>query len=256
MARALSRVPAETTAAHRHELFAQFSPADAEWMVLGVAMMGFLNKFMDALGVELEGATVEEVSALLTPSGWAPGQHTDGGARPDGREAPRADGVMTKLGVLRHAPGALALDTQWTKGVPSRWPAAGAFLRERTGHDFPILSHLRHARAIRALTTMLRDNLDPKESAVGVPRKIAAGIVFAKTVGNAALEEELGKLGPVEEDASVEALARAVSPSPAEVDDAVIERCRALPPAAIVEVVTFISVMQLVHRLETFYAAV
>ena len=59
----------------RAELLRQFSPGEAEWVVLGVAMMGFLNKFMDALGVELEPSTVAEVDALIAPSGWSVGKH-------------------------------------------------------------------------------------------------------------------------------------------------------------------------------------
>lgn len=252
MARALSTVPAAFTAAKRAELEASLSAGDAEWVFLGVAMMGFLNKFMDALGVELEGATVAEVRDVIAPSGWSPGKHAHGGADAHA-SAPRPDGIATKLGIIRYAPGALSLDRKWTAGVPDRWPAMGDFLRERTGHDFPVLSRLTHRRAARALATMLRDNLDPKTSVIGVPRKIAAGAIFARTVADESLELQIGKLGAPERDARVEALARAIAPSPAAVDTGVVEICRDLPPAAIVEVVAFVSVMQLWHRVETFY---
>jgi hypothetical protein len=39
------------------------------------------------------------------------------------------------------------------------------------------------------------------------------------------------------------------------VDEGVVSACRALAPAAIVEVVTFIALLQLLHRLESYYAA-
>jgi hypothetical protein len=162
---------------------------------------------------------------------------------------------MTKLGIVRYAPGAVALDAKWTAGVPNRWPAVGDFLRERTGHAFPVLSRMTHRRAIRALATMLRDNLDATTSVIGVPRKLTAGIVFAGAIGDGTVEAQLRRLGAAEADARVEALARAIAPSPAVVDDAVLESCRSLPPAAIVEVVTFVSLMQLLHRVETYYAA-
>jgi hypothetical protein len=254
MARALSRVPASCTAAHRDELAAHLSSDDVEWVVLAVAMMGFLNKFMDALGVELEGATLDEVTGLLSPSGWSPGKHLNGAARTEG-VLPRPDGMATKLGILRQAPSALALDRKWTSGVPDRWPAVGDYLRARTRHDFPVLSRITRRRAVRGLATMLRDNLDAAASVVGIPRKLAAGIIFAQTVENVALENQLRTLGTIEADANIEALARAVSPSPAQVGPDVVERCRALAPAEIVEVVTFVSLMQLVHRIESFYAA-
>jgi hypothetical protein len=253
MARAVSRVPAEVTAAHRQELLASFSKGDAEWMVLGVAMMGFLNKFMDALGVELEEATAAEVGGIISPSGWAPGKHLDAASVPAGGAPPQPDTLMTKVGVVRHAPSALSLDKKWTAGVPDRWPAVGDYLRTHAGHDFPILSRLTHKRAVRALATMLRDNLDASTSVIGIPRKLAAGVLFAQGVGDAALEAQLRGLGTIEMDPRVEALGRAIASSPAMVDDVTMERCRVLPAAAIVEVVTFVSVMQLVHRLEAFY---
>jgi hypothetical protein len=252
VARAMSRVPAAVTAAHRDDLAAHFTQDDAEWLVLAAAMMGFLNKFMDALGVELEPATAAEVSRVLSPSGWTPGQHL--AQLPAEGEPPRPDGVMTKLGVVRHAPSALSLDRKWTAGVPGAWPAVGEYLKGRTGHDFPVLGRLRHKRAVRALATMLRDNLDAQASVVGVPAKLGAGVVFAQAVGSAALEAELRRLGEVETSEVIETLARAIAPSPSRVDDGVVERCRSLAPEAIVEIVTFVSLMQLLHRLEAFYA--
>jgi hypothetical protein len=101
---------------------------------------------------------------------------------------------------------------------------------------------------------MLRDNLDAHASVIGVPAKLGAGITFAQLVGNASLEAELRELGEVQESEVIETLALAIAPSPSRVNDDVVERCRALAPAAIVEIVTFVSLMQLVHRLEAFYA--
>jgi len=204
--------------------------------------------------LELEGYTVEEVRDVIAPSGWSPGKHGDGGAGAN-RAPPRADGFRTKLSVVRYAPGALALDKKWTRGVPDRWPAVGAWLRERTGHDFPMLGRMKPRRAIRALATMLRDNLDGDASVIGIPRKLTAGAIFARAVESATLESQLAKLGPREADARVEALARAIATSPAQVDDGVVATCRDLPPAAIVELLSFVSVLQLWHRIEAFHAA-
>jgi hypothetical protein len=163
--------------------------------------------------------------------------------------------VALRLGILRYAPGALALDRKWTAGVPDRWPDAGDYLRARTGHDVPLLARLTHGRAIRAIATMLKDNLDPEVSVVGVPKKLHAGAVFARAIGDASIDAQLGKLGAAERDPAVETLARAIAPSPAIVDAHVVDACRPLAPAAIVEVVTFVSVVQLWHRLEAFYAS-
>jgi len=253
VARGVASVPPSLGANHKRALQSALSDSDAEWMVLAAAMMGFLNKLMDSLGVELEAPLVGEVNGVIAPSGWVPGKHFNA-ALPQ-TVLPKLDTLATKLGLLRHAPGAIALERSWTAGVPDRWPQAGAYLAARTGHDFPILARLRHRRAIRSLTMILRDNLDASVSVVGIPRKLAAGATFATVVGNTSLHAQLARLGVPEHDPRIDALARAVSTSPVGIDAAALEHCKQLPAAAIIEVLTFIAVLQLVHRLECYYAA-
>ena len=65
VARSLARVPCELTAAERAELVDVYGERNAEWVVLGAVMMGFLNKFMDSIGVELEQSVVSEVSSTM-----------------------------------------------------------------------------------------------------------------------------------------------------------------------------------------------
>jgi hypothetical protein len=181
-----------------------------------------------------------------------PGQHLKGTVLAG--DPPGADSLGARLSVIRYAPRALRLDRMWTAGVPDRWPAVGELLRQRTGHSFPVLSRLRHRRAIRAIATMIRDNLG--ESVIGRDEKLAAGLIYAQTVGNPSLAEELRALGARElPDSPTQILARAISPSPAAVDRSVLESSRAIPPAGIVELVTFVSVLQMLHRLSSFYPA-
>lgn len=254
VARALAVVPAALDDEARADLRHCFSESDVEWLILSIAMMGWLNKMMDALGVPLEEPTASEVSGVISPSGWTPGQHMKSTVLAG--DPPGADSLMTRLSVIRYAPQALKLDKVWTAGVPSRWPAVGEYLRQRTGHSFPVLSRLRHRRAIRAIATMIKDNLGESESVIGRDDKLAAGLIYAQTVGNPALAEELRALGAREmPDSPTQILARAISPSPAAVDPSVLESSRAIPPAGIVELVTFISVLQMLHRLSIFYPA-
>ena len=250
VARSLAVVPAAIGDEERAELRRHFSENDAEWIVLSIAMMGFLNKAMDSLGIPLEGDTASEVAGVIAPSGWAPGRHMNGAVRPGA--PPGADSLATRLGLVRHAPQAIKLDKAWTRGVPDRWPAVGEYLRRRTGHPFPVLSRLRHRRAVRAIAAMLEENLG--ESVIGLDEKLAAGLIYADTVGNLQLAEELRALGAGElPDSPTQALARAISPSPAAMDQRVIESSRAIPPAGIVELVSFVSVLQMLHRLSSFY---
>ena len=255
VARALAVVPADIDEGDRAELRRHFSEADAEWIVLSIAMMGFLNKAMDALGVPLEEDTASEVDGVISPSGWTPGRHMKGPVRPG--DPPGADSLATRFGLIRYAPRAIKLDKAWTEGVPDSWPAVGEYLRQRTGHSFPVLSRLRHRRAIRAIATMIEENLSRSESVIGLDDKLAAGLIYAHTVGNPSLVQELRALNARElPDSPTQTLARAISSSPAAVDQGVLESSRALPPAGIVELVTFVSVLQMLHRLSSFYPTI
>ena len=269
VARSLGRIPCELTDAEREELVDVFGAARAEWIVLGVVMMGFLNKFMNAIGVELEQSIYSEVSRTLG-SEWSAGS---AGVALDGavpaKPAPPADGLATKLRVLPLLPAALRLDARWQRGVPGAWPQVGTYLRERVGHDFPVLARLRHRRAIRAIAVMLRDNLSAKSTVIGLDNKIRCGLVFAEVVADEALAADLralaGAHGDPDQtsadprlDAALLLLARAASPSPAEIGADVVGACResGMPPAAIVELVTWLAVLQMLHRLSCFYGPV
>ncbi len=250
VAHALAAVPASIDDEARTDLRRHFSESDVEWVVLSIAMMGFLNKAMDALGVPLEEPVASEVNGVIASSGWTPGNHMRSAVVSG--DPPGADSLLSRLGVVRYAPRALKLDKRWTAGVPDRWPAVGEFLRQQTGHSFPVLSRLRHRRAIRAIATMIKDNLG--ESVIGRDDKLSAGLIYAHTIDDPSLAEELCALGARElPDSPTQVLARAISPSPAVVDESVLESSRTIPPAGIVELVTFVSVLQMLHRLSTFY---
>ena len=99
---------------------------------------------------------------------------------------------------------------------------------------------------------MIKDNF--AESVIGLDDKLAAGLIYAHTIGNISMAEELRALGAREmPDSPTQTLARAISPSPAAVDRSVLESTRAIPPAGIVELVSFVSVLQTLHRLSSFY---
>jgi alkylhydroperoxidase family enzyme len=249
-ARAMATVPAAVDEDVRADLLRHFSDRDAEWIVLSVAMMGWLNKTMDALGVPLEAPTVAEVTNVISSSGWSPVKHLNGTV--PAADPPGSDSLATRLSLIRYAPRALALDRRWTRGTPDSWPEVGRYLEQQTGHDFPVLGRLQHRRAVRAIATMIRENL--RETVIGRDRKLAAGLIYAEAARSGVLEAELRALGATElPESPVTALARAIAPSPALVDGGVVEGARAIPPAGIVELVSFISLLQLLHRLSSFY---
>jgi alkylhydroperoxidase family enzyme len=283
VARSLARIPCELTAAERDELIGVYGAKRAEWIVLGATMMGFLNKFMDAIGVELEQVVVAEVRTTMGRD-WSPGK---AGAALDPRLAtkppPPADGLLTKLRIFPLLPAALRMDARWQRGVPSAWPAVGDYLRERTGHDFPVLSRLHHDRAVRSVASMLRENLNPVSTIIGLDTKILAGVVFAEIVADAPLAGDVramaakhaitdsqidaaARFARTEGDAALPdgdpklraalKLSRAASPSPARIDADVVTTCLqgGLSAPAIVELICWLSVLQMLHRLSCFYA--
>lgn len=281
VARSLARIPCELTAAERQALEDCFQPVDAEWVVLGIVMMGFLNKFMDAIGVELESPTFAETTSVMGDS-WSPGKAGRNLSPDTGITSPPAsDSLWTKLSVIRHAPTALKLDKKWQKGVPDTWPAVGDYLRDIAGHDFPVLSRMKTKRGIRAIASALGENLNTDTTVIGLQTKVLAGVIFATVINDTPLAEEIKVVGvavglselqlnkavlfakdtesesPVNDEKAqvILLLARAASPSPAQITADIVELCQKseLTSPAIVELVTWLSVLQMLHRLSSYF---
>ncbi len=107
-----------------------------------------------------------------------------------------ADGLSTKLRVVPLLPSVIRMDARWQKGVPKTWPAVGEYLREQTGHDFPVLSRLQHKRAIRAIGSTFRENLNQESTVLGLQTKVLAGAVFAEIISDSALAADIRGLAP------------------------------------------------------------
>lgn len=282
VATALGRVPCELTRDQRAALEAHFPRAQAEWIAMGAVAMGFLNKFMDATGVELEASTVAEVTTTLG-SEWSPGRAGWGLAIGEATLPPGVDTLASKARILRFLPSALLLDMRWQRHVPQRWPKVGSFLKQQTGHDFPVLGRLINQRCVRAMAAVLSLNLDPALCVLPLDEKILAGAIFAEVIADRALAADVAALAlhhgvPTSQLAwarsfalgaeitpddmtttrsAVFHLARAAAPTPARITPDVVERCReaALSPQAIVEVICWLAVLQLFHRLTAYCLA-
>ncbi|MEM7339829.1 MAG: hypothetical protein AAF467_14340 [Actinomycetota bacterium] len=287
MAEAIATVPAELKPSHLESLREHLSEGDIEWLMLVVSMMGFLNKFNDTMGIPLEPETVADVTDVISETGWSPGQH--GWDLDDSEIVPTHEVPTDDLGfylkTLTRAPGAIRLESSWTKGVPTRAADALMLLDEEIGYSFPVLASLGHQRPVKALATLLRDNLDPDMTTIGLGAKCLIGLVYARTVGNALLGSEMvqlaGILAPdlpartlVEAAAYAEAppeetelpvglsraetalllLARAASTSPTSINEFTVEAVTAeLSAEQIVETATWLAVLQTLHRMYVFY---
>lgn len=195
VAEGMARVPSNLTKAQCDEMAKHCSPAEIHGVVMVVSLMGFLNKFMGAMGVELETEALEETGKILTETGWKPGKHFRGNYRaPEDYHNPVKDNIGTYIRMFQQAPGVVRLEKKWTKGVPNKYPQAGIFLQEHTGFDFPMIAKTKDPRIIKTLTTVLRDNLNAGESKIGLAAKSLSSLVFAIVAQNEILLREASAL--------------------------------------------------------------
>lgn len=299
LAEGLAEIPAHLTLAEVEAVREHFSPSETEWLMFSISMMGFLNKFMHVMSIELEQGAINDTAALLTKTGWTPGLHVQGDLHSTKDVTPKQDGILTYLRLIRHAPGAVLWEKKWFQGVPGDYFAASKYLNEHTGYSFPLLTPIGPERVIRTLTAVLRDNLDKKQTTTGLKIKMLAGYIFTVILSNDTLIGELKNLmlstvpelneaifGKLEEVARMELptdttsclvalnqlqqqlslteieaaatlLTVAASYIPAPYNDALIDTIfDYLEPSNIVEIVVWLSVVQLLHRMSVYYEVV
>jgi len=279
---ALGKVPSEITQAHRDELKKHFNPEDLEWIIHAVGNMGFLNKFMDGVGFELEEASFNSVIELMKESKYNPGSALAHTVRDtDATLPPDADSAQSKAETFPLLPQVMAIDMEWTAGVPDKWPEVGEWLKAKSGNEFSFMAELKHGRAVKAMATMIRDNLDASTTVTGLLLKGLIAVIFATITKNkyligvadsvakflGASDEQIasatayatGTPLPSSFDAhsnTVLRLGKAVSFSPAAINEDVIDACSAhLKPQEIIEVVVWVGVNQMVQRESAYWVA-
>ncbi len=271
------------------DLGRHLSADEIEWIAMSVGMMGFLNKFMDAISVPLEIEAINDVSELIEPTGWDVGRS---GWRNGAVERATAKVPVDSTGLyarmIRQGPKATLIERGWTKHLPTSAPDLRRYLRDTRHVDVTVLSRMRHAKPMRGLAAMFDQNLDPATSVVGLGDKSLAGLVYASMVGDTALIEIGRSVGaahgvaettlaaavaagadpafllrttderaPMGDDhtEAVVRLAHAISPSPAvTTDELAAATAETLGSAEVIEVAVWISVLQLVHRIGRFYS--
>ncbi len=170
------------------ELGQHLSADDIEWIAMSVGMMGFLNKFMDAISVPLEVEAINDVAELIEPTGWGVGRSGwRNGTMERATSKVPVDSAGLYARMIRQGPKATLIERGWTKHLPSSAPDLRRYLREHRNVDVPVLSRMRHAKPMRGLAAMFDQNLDPTTSSVGLGDKALAGLVYASMVGDASL---------------------------------------------------------------------
>lgn len=165
-------------------------------IIVAISMMGFLQKFMDLCGCQLEQASYDQAGDFLTSLGWGPGKHLIAAPADRLQELDRdkglhGDTVWTNIQALPFVPPLLLWDKKVTARVPSTWPAVGHWLLNRVGFHFPIFGRLRHGRAIRAIAAALSINLDPALCNVPPSTKLLCGVIFGTKAKNPALVADM-----------------------------------------------------------------
>ncbi|MEL7158461.1 MAG: hypothetical protein AAFN30_17945, partial [Actinomycetota bacterium] len=109
----LGQVPSTLTATDLAELRRHLSANDVEWIILGIALMGFLNKFMDAMGIELEAEAIADVQDLIGQTGWTAGQHQwdDQQVVPSNGTPPK-DSIRTYLRIFSQGPRSARMESR------------------------------------------------------------------------------------------------------------------------------------------------
>ena len=281
VAHALGSIPCTLSLKNIQDLEAALSKADCEWIVAAATMFGSFNKLMDGLGIPLEPSTYAEVNEAMGKD-WSPGKAgamipSDTGASPP----PPVDNLYLKLQTIYIGlfGGLASLDAKLLSGIPTDAAAAGKFLYNKVGHSFPVLQKLSHGRFICALTQVITLNFNDENSAgLTMAHKILAGILFADHICSITLKKELVVIakhfGVMESllnsvcDADYIAedpltfimlkVTRAISSAPANVTGELLLEIRTsyshlLTPPMIVELVSFIAVCQMLHRVESYY---
>lgn len=235
---------------------------------------------MDVIGIELEQEAINDVTNVLKETTWETGKHFDGESKiKDNGRYLKKDSLLTYLKVFRQAPGAIRLENQWLKGTPKNNEKIHESLKEHTGHDFPILKKFNRVKLKRVMATALRENFTETNTNIGLRSKIICGVIFSVIIENTYLKDHLLilaennkiKINPEFLKAIVEspvndfdfdkqslskqetvafAFTLQASNSPANIDESITkEVITHLTPASIVELTTWLSILQALHRL-------
>ena len=254
-----------------------------EWIVAACAVFGSFNKLMDGLGVPLENNAFQETvdimdnqyqagkaGALLPATETATSTNTEQGPK----RTPPVDDWTLLVAFLYQAirpNGAIWLDNKLHGDAPKTIPACMEYLHSRFGCSFGVvLGNLRHIRIARAVTAIVSKNLDASLSSLGLRRKIVAGIQFAKHLENdrlvivleevlktvAATEGNEKDYGDEDKTALVLKITKRVSFTPNRVTPRLVQEIRDFPSLTapmLVELISFLAMIQMIHRIEVFY---
>lgn len=199
LGKALGTQPCKMEYSIHSRLVEHVGKENAEWTLHGTCMMGWLGRFMDMMGVDMEEILVTEVESLLRPTGWSTGRHAVAAPQDALQEAltgppRRGDNLGAYCELVVQTPSAFMYDRRSLAGIPSSWPAGGEYLQNLLGYNFPVLGRLHHARARCGYIAAIKDNLVSDECQFAKSQKYALAVMFSMICKNVQLEEIFLKL--------------------------------------------------------------
>lgn len=269
----MSVIPCKITPADYEQLNRYCSNKEVRAISMGIVLMGFLNKFMDVMGIELEQNSINDVYDVLKHTDWSIGKHV--AANPQETKITKKpiqkDNFLTYLKVILQAPKAIKLEKKWLSDVPKTDEGIREFINNTVGHYFPFLNKINKVQTKRAFAIILRDNFSKQNTKVGLKSKLITALIFFEKIENSNLKTEVlnwaNKINIEIDDVFIKntntsltltkkeellvRLTKKASQSPCYIEKPLIdELTREFSPEAIIEIVTWISILQSLHRLE------
>lgn len=277
LAYGLGTVPCSLTAETFHEVKTLFNPSQLEWLVASTALFGMFNKLMDGLNIPLETSTYQETIDIMdtnytlgrAAAGMIQGESNATKAM---RQPPPPTDDWTNIIAIMYQGlrpgGALWFDRQLLHDIPTSARDCGVYLQKRCGCSFlSVLRWIRHDRFRRAVVYVIGRNFVSDN--LPLMLKVQVGLHYCEVLGNAVIAGELKEVLTLLEketqskdmkDDGIEPLilikmGKALSYAPSRVTPKLVKDLHSsehVTPAMIVELVSFLAVLQTLHRIISF----
>jgi len=276
LAYGLGTVPCSLTAETCNEVTKLFHPSQLEWLVAATSLFGMFNKLMDGLNIPLETSTYQETIDIMdtnytlgrAAAGMIEGEST--AAKAMRQPPPPTDDWTNIIAIIFHGlrpgSGAIWFERRMLSGIPTSAEECGVYLQERCGSSFSSVLHwIQHDRFRRAIVYVIGKNFVSDN--LPLKLKVQVGLGYCDILQNAvvagALKEVLTfvekERAHHEKSIEVEALilkvGKALSYAPSRVAPEMVKSLHSsenVTPAMTVELVTFLAVLQTLHRITSF----
>mmetsp|Transcript_25557 Transcript_25557/g.46999 ORF Transcript_25557/g.46999 Transcript_25557/m.46999 type:complete len:466 (+) Transcript_25557:109-1506(+) len=252
-----------------------FTPAQLEWLMAATAVFGALNKLMDGLNIPLELSTYQETVDHLGANykaGAASGMlQVEPIAKMQRKPTPQIDDWTNYVAIIYHGlrpGGAMSLDRKLLQGIPAKITECCAYLNTLCGCSFKsVLESLQHERFRRAITCVISKNFVSDNLSLHL--KVRVGLQYCDVLENSILAEELKKVlasaavayqDDQNHDNAIASLVlqvgNALSYAPSRMTPRLVNQIRAsddFTPVMIVELVSFLAILQMLHRIISFH---